>query len=442
MVKSISTTPIGNFGLSHHAGYINEELHPKLRGRTAMRIYEEMATNSPVISAALFSIEGFLRRVKWRVDPASDTPRAVEAADFITSCMHDMEQSWEEVIAEALTMLPYGFALGEVVYKYRRGADSKSPRFNSRYKDNKIGWRCIALRKQTTIERWDIDDDGYIHGCWQDQEKGTAYLPISHCVLYRTSTVGNNPEGRSLLRGAYRPWYFNKRLEEVEAVGMVRSLVNLPRFEIPARFMSPNATPEEKAVRREYEKMASLISKDQLTGLVLPSERDESDKPTGYRFTLVGASGAQLATDPVIRRYDARQMMTLAAEFMLLGSEKTGSFALAAEKSSNFKVALERFASIIRNELQKQINKLLRINGYDEADWCVLHHDNMSEPSVAELGLFLAQAANYLTPDLNTEQHLRERANLPYISEEDYEAGKEVQQQAPQEQKIDKDVLE
>lgn len=390
-----------------------------------MLVYEEMSTNSPVISAALFSIEGFLRRIKWRVVPSNESPEAQEIADFITECMHDMETSWEEVIAESLTMLPYGFALSEVVYKYRRDINSKSPRFKSRYSDNRIGWRCISLRKQTTIERWDLDEDGYIHGCWQRNSLNQEiYLPIDRCVLYRTSTIGNNPEGRSLLRGAYRPWYFNKRLEEVEAVGMVRSLVNLPKFEIPARLMSPNATPDEKKVRGQYEQMGQLISKDQLSCLVVPSERDENDKPTGYKFSLVGASGAQLSTDPVIRRYDARQMMTLAAEFMLLGSEKTGSFALAAEKSTNFKVALERFASIIQHELQKQINKLLHINGFKQEAWCVLEHDPMSEPSVAELGMFLSQAAQYLTPSYETEEALRSKINLPHLSEAEYEASR------------------
>jgi hypothetical protein len=42
----------------------------------------------------------------------------------------------------------------------------------------------------------------------------TTVIPIEKSLLFRTSIAKGNPEGVSLLRTAYRSWYFKKRLEE------------------------------------------------------------------------------------------------------------------------------------------------------------------------------------------------------------------------------------
>ena len=49
-------------------------------------------------------------------------------------------------------------------------------------------------------------------------------IPMEKCLLFRTQTHKNNPEGRSILRNAYRSWYFKKRIEEIEGVGIERDL--------------------------------------------------------------------------------------------------------------------------------------------------------------------------------------------------------------------------
>ena len=425
---SVSTVQIGIPGLVTSGGWVLEERHPRLKGRFAANTYEEMSQNDATLSAALYSIYGFLRRIKWRIDPSQTTnPAAVAEADFLKSCMDDMEQPWADVVSDALSMLTYGYALHEVVYKIRKGPGGNA-RFRSKYSDGRIGWRKIDLRAQSTIDRWEITDNGEILGAWQvTSTKEDVFLPLDRCVLFRTRSYKNNPEGYSVLRGAYRSWYFKKRLEETEAVGLVRSLVNLPQMEIPARFMSPNATVAEKSVRSQFEKIVSLISKDQLSGLVLPAELDEQGKPTGYKFKLVGASGAQMPIDPVIRRYDSRMLMSLASEFLMLGTEKTGSFALAAEKSSNFTRSLEWYADVISDAFNSYvIPRLMEANGIGPELWPMLRHDPIASVDVRDLGLFLSQAgaAGFITPTLDTENRIREKAHLPLLTEEDYAAGR------------------
>ena len=435
--ESVPTVAIGLPGLDASFGYVHEELHPRLRGSKAMSTFREMSENSAVLSGALYVISSYLRKIKWKVRPASESARAVKEADFVWSCMNDMERPFSDVVNDNLssTMI-FGFSLAERVWKYRRGPESKSKRFRSRFTDGRIGWRCIDVRAQESIERWDIAEDGEILGAWQQPPNhlgGQIYLPMERCVLFRTSTYKNNPEGRSILRGAYRSWHFAKRLEETEAVGAVRSLVNLPKVTIPLRYMSPSATPAEKAVRAQYERMISLLSQDRLSGLVLPAERDENDKPTGFKFELVGAQGIQMPVDPIIRRYDARMLMSLAAEFLLLGTEKQGSFALGAEKSSSFVQSLEFYADIIADAFnQVLIPQLMMVNGVPPQHWPELCHDPVNEVSVTALGQFLSQAAGFLTPTVELENNLRERINVPDVTEEEFEEAREAAEAAKQ----------
>ncbi|MCE2604181.1 hypothetical protein LH384_34385, partial [Pseudomonas aeruginosa] len=50
-----------------------------------------------------------------------------------------------------------------------------------------------------------------------------------------TKSRKNNPEGRSVLRGAYRAWYFKRRIQEIEGIGLERDLAGFPVLTAPER---------------------------------------------------------------------------------------------------------------------------------------------------------------------------------------------------------------
>ena len=59
-------------------------------------------------------------------------------------------------------------------------------------------------------------------------------IPIDKALLFRTKSRKDNPEGRSILRNAYRSWYFKRRIQEVEGIGIERDLAGLPVMYAPA----------------------------------------------------------------------------------------------------------------------------------------------------------------------------------------------------------------
>ena len=126
---------LGATGLRRTSGYVDEEFLPQLRGRKAVQIFREMSDNDPIVGALLFAVDRLLRQVEWRVEPASSKPDDKQAAEFVEQCMEDMSHTWDELITEVLTMLPFGWSWHEIVYKKRMGPWESNPQKRSKFTD-------------------------------------------------------------------------------------------------------------------------------------------------------------------------------------------------------------------------------------------------------------------------------------------------------------------
>ena len=219
-IKISNFKQLGVSGLRHQGPYIYEEFLPELRWPYAGKLFQEMADNDPVIGSILYLAEMLIRGTTWSVTPASQSKEDLAAAEFLESCMHDMDMSWANTICEILSMLTYGFSFHEQVYKIRRGPTEKSSKYKSKYTDCRIGWRRLPVRAQTSLHEWEFNSEGDVTAfiqCCEPDFKVTR-IPMSKGLLFRTRISRDNPEGKSLLRNAYRPWFFKKHFEEIEGI--------------------------------------------------------------------------------------------------------------------------------------------------------------------------------------------------------------------------------
>ena len=166
MSNDLRWSTIGSTGLRQYGGWVRDEFLPQLTGRQAARTYREMQDNSPTVGAIMFAIRQSMREVTWRVEPADNSANARAGAEFAHSLMEDMSQSWPDFVSEMLSMLGYGFAPCEIVYKRRNGraptplAGRKA--HASKFDDGLIGWAKLPLRSQDTVIKWFLDDEGEI----------------------------------------------------------------------------------------------------------------------------------------------------------------------------------------------------------------------------------------------------------------------------------------
>jgi hypothetical protein len=422
---------IGTTGLRRTGGFIIEEFLTGLRGLQGAKAYREMAWNDPVIGALLFAIERLILNLEWRVDPyqgdekAEITKADIELAEFVESCRHDMSSSWDAMVSDILSMLVYGYAYSEIVYKKRNGPDQKDPARRSRFNDNKIGWRKIAVRAQETTWKWILDEKGGIQGLVQidpSTGNGAVTIPIEKALLFRTSLDRNNPEGKSMLRNAYRPWRFKKTIEEIEAVGIERDLAGLPVAYVPPQILSANANANMIAARTAIEDLVRGIKRNENEGILFPLAYDENGREQ-YKLTLLTTGGQrQFDTDKVIGRYDQRIAMTVLADFILLGHENVGSFALGASKIDLFTTAITQIASEIAEVFnQYAIPRLLKLNGIKADRAPRIAFGSLTHVDLQLLGDFIQKVAGAgaLVVDSGLDEHLRTLAGLPPREEED-----------------------
>lgn len=438
---------IGVTGLSYNSGMVMEEFHPNLQGSNAIRVYEEMSSNDPTVGASLSVIDMMIRRVTWTVERNKDGDGADEKAfDLVESAFDDMSHPWSDYVSEILTMIPFGWSYHEIVYK-RRNGNNNSPGKSSRFDDGLIGWRKFAPRAQTSLLRWDFDETGGLNGMIQlgPPDYKEHLIPIEKALHFRTKLNKNNPEGVSALRPAYRPWFFLKRVEEYEAVGIERDLAGLPRLRVPASMLDTKASADEKAALVLWKKMLKSVRRGEQDGVILPSDTDVNGKPL-FEFDLMTSGGRrQFDTNAVVSRYAHQIAISMLTEFMFLGLEGVGSFALSKTKVNIFLLAIETMLGIIEDVMNKHaIPRILRLNGMEIEHPPQLTHGELEGADLAALGDYLgklAAAGMPLFPDEGLENVLRGLAGLPQLSEADFQE-RETERQAEEQMRMEGMQLE
>lgn len=403
---------IGRTGQQRYGGVFYEEFLPELRGQRGIRAYKEMSENDDIIGAILFAVKMLIRNVHWGVQPGGTEEIDEECAAFVESCLYDMEDSWTGTLSEILSFLVYGWSAHEIVYKRRMGRN-RDVRLGSKHSDGLIGWQKLPIRAQDTLYQWEYGGNDELHGMTQmpPPDFGFITIPIEKLLLFRTEIRKGNPEGRSVLRNAYRSWFFKKRFQEIEGIGIERDLAGLPVLVAPEGVDIWDNDPDIVRTRTLAETLVKNIRRDSMEGIVLPA---------GWDLKLLSTGGKRnFDTNATIDRYDTRMAMTVLADFVLLGHQKVGSFALSDNKTEMFSLAIGAFLDIICEEFNKKaIPYLVDVNGEHFGgitDYPELVHGDIETQDLGKLGDYIQKMTGIgvLQPDSGLEDFVRQQAGLP-----------------------------
>lgn len=419
MAEKINYKQLGNSGLTRYGGYVYEEFLHQLRYPGAAKVYKEMSDNDPVIGAILYLAEMQIRNVSWTVKEVSNSAADKEAAEFLRTVINDMEVSWDDTICEILSMMPYGFSFHEIVYKVRRGPKSSTGKFRSKYNDGRIAWRRLPIRAQSSLYEWEFDDDGDIKAFVQQgpPDWKIVKIPLEKGLLFRTRISKDNPEGKSLLRNAYRPWYYKKHIEEIEGIGIERDLAGLPVLTAPENLDLWNEDdPKMALLKNNAEELVKNIRRDSEEGILLPHGWDLK--------LLASGSNRQFDTNAVINRYDNRIAITMLSDLVLIGGDKTGSFALADTKKSLLSTSLSAILNIIADVFNKYgIPKLFSYNNFPGITECpTLVPGQVDSPDLKEIAVLLRAMGIDIEGDLELQNYLRTVSGMPIMEKKDFDA--------------------
>jgi hypothetical protein len=418
---------LGTTGLKRASGYVDEEFLPALRGRKAIQVYREMDDNDAIIGALMFAVSNLIKEVDWQVVPAGKSTADAGAARLLESCMDDMSHSWSDFIQEALSALVYGWSWHEIVWKQRRGPWQREGKYRSKYSDNLIGIRKLPIRAQETWQRWIFDDSGDVRGMVQlaPPNYKTTTLPIERSLLFRYGSYKNNPEGKSMLRRAYRSWFYKKRFEEFEAIGVERDLAGLPMVRVPAAWLKARPGTDQYKQVQAYQKLVRSIRRNEQEGIVFPRSIDRDSKMDEFDFELLNGGGQrQFPTDSIITRLETRMLMTVLMDWIIVGHQTTGTYNMHVDKTGVAKTALN---AITHNMLADTLNRhlvprLFAINGWKPSALPMLVPDDVEAPDLTQLAQFMGATAGIgfnWGPDLDLEKWMRRKAGMPAVGVSD-----------------------
>jgi hypothetical protein len=454
---------MGSTGLPvWHGRVYDEKLRELEDGDRARKVYRQMADNDPVVGGILLGIELLARQVQWVIKPAEikeeieeaqaeadkatqdqepefdpntglqRPPKPVERkktkseeiADFVDECLTDMTPSWGMTLSEILSMLPYGWSWFEILYKRRKGIKTNDRMGSSLYDDGKIGWAGWSIRAQETHWRWEYENnpDGSGNLIGMTQQAPPHYreqtVPRWKSLHFTTQGRKENPEGRSILRNAYRSWYFKNNIEKIEGIGVERDLAGLPVLWAPQDLFAEDASDADKALLEMLKEIVTAIKRDEQEGVVMPMAYDDEGKNPLYKLELLSTGGdRQFDTNAIINRYNNMIAMSMMADFLLMGHENTGSYALSSGKMNMFSNALSAFLDVIVEEINLEaIPRLLELNGWDLKYSPVLQHGKLEANDLKAVAEYLRQlnaAGMSLFPNKELEIYLLEAVGLP-----------------------------
>lgn len=399
----------GRSGLRHWGGFVFEEWLQQLQyGRQAAEVYREMGDQDPIIGAILYSIQMMMRRVTWWCEP-KDSP----GAKWFQEVLDDMMFSWEDTLGEILSFLQYGYAWHEMVFKVRNGK-SVSRVESSNFTDGTIGLGKIPLRSQDSLWKWVFDDVGDIEGMIQNPPPDylLRFIPRQKSLHFRTTVFKDNPEGRSILRNAYRSWWFIKNIQQIEAIGIERDLAGLPVLTPPEGVDIWDTDDSSMIGMLQMAKnVVSSIRRDEQEGVVLPF---------GWVLTLQASAGQrQFNTSEIISRYETRMATSVLADLVMMGQDKVGSYALSVTKKDMFTASMGAYLDIISSIFNTQcIPTLWELNNF-KWEMPKLCHGAVETIDLDTLGNFINRIGRAGAPiDWETAlPWMNDQAGIPKVTE-------------------------
>jgi len=398
---------------------VEEEYLRELRGAEGRKAFKRMVATCPTCASIIFAIESIITSATTRMNPAAKESK--KASEFVHSNLYDMSQSWKSFISSACSMFTYGWSYHEICWKKRLGRDADLP---SQYDDGLIGIRKLPIRGQNTLDDWKIDDTGGIQGMYQLDPKTYAQklIPIQKALLFRTQERKGNPEGKSLLASAYTSYYRLEHMKTFEGVGVERDLGGMGMMKVPIDvFLDPN----KADVLQTCKNLVANARNDEMSGMVTPYDQEN---PLAYEFTLLASPGSrQYDTTEIINRYKNEITSVVLADFINLGHETFGSFALGASKKDIFEIAilgfLHNIEAVINTYLIPKIMELnpefSRLKEYPSVSLSIAKVPSLQD--LARIITALAKAQVNLASSPDTINRILDEAGLPSLVNEEEE---------------------
>lgn len=391
-----SLTQVGNSGTQIFGGYFSEEYLSELRGRNGAKKWDEMRRSEAQIAMLMAAITNPIKAANWDVEPYDpENPDCVKDADLCKLALFEMID-FNTFKHEALTVLPFGFSLFEIVHKVVFG-HPKFGDFN--------GLASLAFRSQKTIENWQLEQKtGRLFGVNQytySDLGGNQFIPGEFLLIFTNSKEGDNYEGISVLRPMLGSYKRKELYLKLAAIGIEKYAVGTPIGTVPK---GKERTPEFGEFQNTLQSYAS-------------HETAYITVPDGWKIEIQKGEFDASKLKELLVFENTEMANSLVANFLALGMHGAGgAYALGSNLGEFFTTGIQSYADIVCDGVNRALfPNLIKLNFGERSGYPKLKVTGISDKAGKELAetiKFLSDA-RAIDPDQPLKEFIRKAYNMP-----------------------------
>lgn len=430
-------------GRGHTGGFLRyDEINPKLTGQQGIRKFAEMFRSDADVRKALVMLWAPIAAATWEVQAAgADDDTTTEEddlhRDFIEWCLFErMTPKWSAHLWEVgrvggrAGFVPFEMVFAKDDWVRAQSVAAPPPQVDAANptkpveqpkkpepifeKKPVVAVDALALRLPETIYRFE-QEGPHLTRIWQYAQgiEGEVALDYENVLYYRFGAEGDNWEGESLLRGAYKPWKYKDTLELIDAIAHEKFRIGIPIVYPPAGGGGDKLDDAVDAI--------SNIRANEQSYIVAPGPKQGvsgSEPGAGWLFEILQPQGSSEGASVIesLKYHKDAIAASVIEEFMRLGQSSVGARATADVQQDPFYLYCEGLAqTCVADPINEQlIPRLMGLN-FDTDRMPKLKPSLIDSTSLEQLSTYVAALATpgLITPDDQLEDHLRERANLP-----------------------------
>ncbi|RKZ03671.1 hypothetical protein DRQ25_17610, partial [Candidatus Fermentibacteria bacterium] len=299
MASKLQTKAIGSSGTEIFSGFIDEDYNKDLQFPQSTEVFDKMRKGDGSVMAILNATKLPLLNGIYSVVPASDSAQDKEIAEFVEFVFFE-NLVWQEFLTQMLICFDYGFMVFEKVYT-KMG--------------DKIVYKKLAPRLPKSVYKWLTDEPfvradgepGIEQQVFSDLAKDSLVtIPASKLFRVSINQEGDNYEGVSLLRAAYKHWKIKDLLYKIQGIGAERTAVGVP---------VARRTAEGTIQPKDLEKVQTTLEN------LRANEKQYLIEPFGWEFRFEKAEG-KFEYEEAILHHDRQIAKSVLAQFLDLGVNK------------------------------------------------------------------------------------------------------------------------
>lgn len=397
-VPPASTTELG----SSRGGIIPDRVPQFTSRQQAIRNYEFMANDDVAIDLSLRAAKMPILAADFYIEAADDSPISLLVQEFVEfNLFSGIDCTWLSLLEDVLRFYEYGVTAFETVYENRTWSPKAAGANSKQY----TMLKDVAARPTPTLGQFYYDDNGRLLSIDQsavraDGTSDPVNILEDNLLSFTFNRKAGNLEGKSILRTAYKHWFYKNQFYTIDGIQKERHGMGFPVLTLP-----PNYTPDDKKAALE---LVRNIRTNEEAGAVLPP---------GFTLEFVSISNQPVDVMKSVDHHNGMIMLNVMIAFILAGvSDIPSGRGTAASSQDVYTKSLRYVGNLICDVFNLELIPQLVTYNFPVTLFPKLGVRNIGETKdLQQWASALANLVNadLITPDLETEQWARKIADFP-----------------------------